>query len=694
MNKFIDNEFACVRIFWFLIVAFILSLFISLMNNFLNMEIPYFASVLEDMTINVQFRNKVSNNDFLICFNDFCTQADTDKFNNVFSVAYSSKNFPDEFSKDTIKRISITYRESDNDKIKNNIENIYLYSGSRTFSYDSGNISGFKIKNFKIKLSNNDSYTDHSAIIIPNDYKTNYKGVLNHLSVMFLFLFYGWKHFLLSYLLLFCAFCTWLYNKNKIGFKINHWAIFSIIMIIAVILRINLITYYPLWLDELYTKTIAIETFKNCFSDAGNPPLFYILEFIISKLAANSDLILKIPSFVIGVLFSPCVYLLFKNIDKNLALFAAFFASINTINIYHSQEIRSSALCMLISVLAVYFLFLYLKKQNTLNLIYYSIISILAINTHYYLAIFIFTNFLYILFKLKDKNEKIKFTLSSALCSLTFVVYLLISFKTASNATFNTWIGTFNHYKFIYAIKEFFINKYIFIFFIILLIINIALIYLPRFLKNKFKIKIDDNKKELLLYLLYSITAILVIVSIISLLIKPIFHKRLCISIYSLLFLSEILLISTVCRFKNFSRKILALKMLYSAVVFFIFIYIVHPMPLRQICRISEYIDFVNYDCKKYISQGYEIHGVMTDYADYLKNFPKILSKNIVWHIISGNQGKYLINIKKDNFTRAKKAVIYVNTIGVEFKDAVVPYENAYIFHTNSISNARIIYDN
>ena len=69
---------------------------------------------------------------------------------------------------------------------------------------------------------------------------------------------------------------------------------------------------------------------------------------------------------------------------------------------------------------------------------------------------------------------------------------------------------------------------------------------------------------------------------------------------------------------------------------------ITHPMSLNKLCRIDEYIAFVNSDCEKYINDGYEVHAIITDYIDYLLNYPQILNKPIIWHVIDGNSGNYV----------------------------------------------------
>ena len=676
-----EDKNSATRAFWVLIAGFIVSVVIIILNNLLNISFNThfinYTSVLENATINISLNKKVNPDNFLVCFNDECKAPNSDKTNNMYYLVYSDANFKDTFSSDILQKIYIV--QKDNSDILDSIENLYLYIGNRTFFYNKNDISDFEKGKSLIKLDNTDKTETYYTLKVKNDYQNNYKGVINHLCCIFLFLFYGWKNFIIPYLMLIGA--IFIYYRANLNYKFNiKNFIIPLTIISTIVLRLNLITYYSFWADELYTKTVAIKSFLNCFSDPGNPPLFYLTEFFVTKIFGNSDFVMLLVPFVLGCLFIPAIYLLFTRINKNLAIFSAFFASINSILIYHSQEIRSSSLCALLIVLSIYSLFKYIEQTNTKNLIIYAVITALTINTHYYLAIFAFTNFLYGLFKLKSA-DKIKFTVINALSALTFLPYLFMIFKRATDSGFNGWIGNFSYLKFVYAIREFFSNKYIFIFVVGLILINIFLLIFKKYSENK-------NAKKLFFYVLYTLTAMLIAISIISVTIKPIFHKRLCLSIYSLLLILEILLI-----YYSTKIKYLILKLLFPVVLFCMFLSITHPMPVKLMCKFKDYIDYVNYDSQKYIAQNYEINAIITDYTDYLIYYPRILNKPIKWHIINGNSGMYISDFEKSDFTKSKKAVLYINSIGFEFKDGVAQKENAYIIRTNSITNAKVVYN-
>ena len=676
-------------LFYILIFTGVITFVYSLFQNLYKINIKYFGNVLEPVTINLKLNNN-SQNDIMACFNNNCKMLIGDKYNNIYSIKFSQNTFKNEFTDEIIKNISLV---SKNNSFINQIENIYLYVGNKSYFYDTNDIKEFKNKDIKIKLDNSNNTETYKLLKIPNNVKSNYRGILNHFALILLFPFYCWKKFILTYLLMFTAFIYKKIYDIKLNIKFNHFIVFALILLTGIFLRINGLFYYPLWADELYTKTIAITSFKNCFLDPGNPPFYYLLQYFITSIFNNSDFVMKSLSAGISFLFPVCAYLLFKPINKNMALFSAFYCAINIINIYHSQELRSSGLCMVLTILSIKLLLDCIENFNNKKVCFYALLTAIAVNTHYYLAIFAFLNFLYGIFKIKPVNNKIKFLTANLFSALTFLPYLIYSSSTALNKNFNSWIGEFNLDKVNTFITDFFggIPYIVIVLFVILL--NIIILNLPNKLKEKFNISFDLKLNKLFIYILYSIITMFCVFITISIVIKPVFHSRLCISIYSLFIILEIILINCIFNCNKNNKLFYTIKAFLSVAVFCMFLTVTHPLTINRICTINDYIKFIEYDSNKYIKDGYEIHGILTDYAEYLKYYGSFAQKNVIWHFLNGNTGEFMFDFNKSTFTKSKKVVIYFNSIGVSFDSAIETKNNAYVINTNLIPLAKVIYD-
>lgn len=132
---------------------------------------------------------------------------------------------------------------------------------------------------------------------------------------------------------------------------------FKILFAAAVLRLINL--NQSLWLDEAISF-IAVKNYNfleiiTKFSPGDvHPPLYYLILKLWTALFGYSEIALRFPSVIFGVL---TVFLVYKIGGKK----AAFFMAINPLAIYYSQEARMYSLETLLVTGAVYF-FLAKKK--------------------------------------------------------------------------------------------------------------------------------------------------------------------------------------------------------------------------------------------------------------------------------------------------------------------------------------------
>ncbi len=700
--KFKKSNYPIIPVAFFCVVVFsIVTIFMIIKNNYTQLEVKNFISPVEPITINLEMKDRISSNVF-ICYDDNCSILDDSILSNVYYSHFQSGYENIENKK--IKNIILAYPAFDKE-FYNNISDVDLHIGNKKYYLIKDDISKIQQKKVKIEVISSNAekpeLVEYNTLLLSD--KGNYRGIYNNICSIFLSLFYNWKVFIIPYLWLFFAFVFYLFNKDEFNFKskfemakIKPVYILSFLCLIAVLLRLDNISYYPLWTDEVYTKTVAIKNFISCFKDAGNPPLFFVLEYLITKIIGVSDVALRFLPFVFGVAVVPVVYLLFKQINTKAALFASFMASINTIFIYHSTEARGYSLSALIVVSLIYLLFKYLKNPSTKNLVFYSIVLILSINHNYYLALFAFCNFIWgVVDLIENKNNKklLPFIFANILSSLMILPYLFISFKTAISSSFNSWIPEFSFSLCKYAIKEYFTNKYVFLFLCIVLLINLVFIYLPKNILEKLNLKLEPKKSNFLVYLVFCISLILILACVISVYIKPIFHKRVLLSIYMLLFLVEIINIIGIVEFIKNNNFTKILKTIMFLVLLCTCFTITKPMPVIIQCRLDDFMNLLKNDVPKY-EKEYEIHCITCDTEEYLDNYPEVKKLKIKWHYINTNSGYHIEKLNKfDYINKNKKSIIYMHAISVDVAQNALFNPYIEIFKSNSLSSARLIYD-
>ncbi len=697
--EFKESGYPIIEIcFWLIVALSIIYIFLIFFLDIYNFKVKSLNYPLEEIKVNLEYTKHFKVQNVFFCYNDKCASFEPDTYYNVYSSTFDNEN--PAFLKSKVKNIYLAYPKQTKD-FENNIRNIDINIGNKNYYFTKEDIKKLDKKTVSLEIEDNNSKSEYTLIKFPK--VSNYKGILSHIKILILSLFYNWQLFLFPYFWLTCAAIIYIFNNKKFKFKPKfefnkkfYYSTFFLILFLGIFLRLVDITYFPLWNDEIYTKVIALDNFKACFQDAGNPPLFFIIDFVFKKLFSNSDFILRLPSFIFGVLFVYMTFVLFKLFSIKQALFASFLASINLINIYHSQEARGYALSMLLIVSSVYFLFRYLKEPVCKNLIFYGLLTALCVNNNYYLILFSFSNFIWGIVHLaqnKNKKEILKFISVNFICALTIIPYVLISMKTALSNDFNAWIPELSKETVLYIINAYFINKQIFISLCIVLLLSLILCYLPKKIKEKINIEINPDKENMFIYLIYSFVFILICASLISVFIKPIVHKRVLLAIYGLLFVLETLMIIGIFDFKKINNYLKSFKLLYSIILMFVCFSITVPMPLRELINTYNFMKFVLNDSKLY-SNEYEIHVLTADTFEQLKAYPKIMNnKKIHWHFFNANNGSTLYSIKKTDYIEGdKKAVLYFNSIGIEIHGATMFNPKAYLYETNLIPNGKIVY--
>lgn len=193
-----------------------------------------------------------------------------------------------------------------------------------------------------------------------------------------------------------------------------------IVLLLSLILRlINL--NQSLWLDEainiIAAKNYNLFDLITKYTAADfHPPGYFILIWFWGRLGNFSEVWMRIPSVLFGVLTIYVVYLIGKKLtSKRFGMVTALLLAVNPLHIYYSQEARMYSLATLAVSVNMYF-FIKLSKGGE-NKLPYIILSNLFVLTSDYLAYLIFPAQIFLLF-LRKKAYLLKYWLSGIVISL------------------------------------------------------------------------------------------------------------------------------------------------------------------------------------------------------------------------------------------------------------------------------------
>ena len=145
-----------------------------------------------------------------------------------------------------------------------------------------------------------------------------------------------------------------------------------------------------LWLDEVLTGELARGSLGGLFhrvaEQEANPPLFYVVEWLWTRVAGTSELALRLPSALCGIALVPVAYGIGRRLASERAGVAlAALVAVHPLLVYYSQEARGyAAVALACAVGFLYFLDAVEGRRGALG---WAVASAVALGCHYF-AIF------------------------------------------------------------------------------------------------------------------------------------------------------------------------------------------------------------------------------------------------------------------------------------------------------------------
>jgi hypothetical protein len=230
-----------------------------------------------------------------------------------------------------------------------------------------------------------------------------------------------------------------------------------LLLVFALLLRVDGLTRHSAWADELYSSVRAASPhvpWMNTFRDPGNPPLFYLLLRIWYEIFGWSEASGRMLCVVIGVAGIVSLYCFVKMMcGRKCAFLAAFLLTINPTHIGFSNEMRAYILMMTLAPLAAGLFFALLRKDTPQRYALYVLAGAALVNTHYYGVLLIVFNAVWYAIRGRKKlcsKKTLCFLAANALIALSLLPFFAITaFQRAlTNSGFNTWIPKPGHWEF------------------------------------------------------------------------------------------------------------------------------------------------------------------------------------------------------------------------------------------------------
>jgi mannosyltransferase len=157
--------------------------------------------------------------------------------------------------------------------------------------------------------------------------------------------------------------------------------------VLAGALRLPTLGSQSLWLDETLTGRLARgdlgELIHRVADEEANPPLFYLLEWVWTRVAGTSEVALRLPSAAFGILLVPVAWAIGRRLGgERAAVTLGALVAVHPLLVYYSQEARGYAAVAL--ACGAGFLWFLDALEGRRSAWWWALASAVALGCHYF----------------------------------------------------------------------------------------------------------------------------------------------------------------------------------------------------------------------------------------------------------------------------------------------------------------------
>lgn len=157
---------------------------------------------------------------------------------------------------------------------------------------------------------------------------------------------------------------------------------------VAGMLRLATVNTQSIWLDEAATMHLVGRGLAGMLShlptSESTPPLYYVLVWAWTRGFGAGPVGFRSFSVLVGTAIIPVAYAAARRISVRAGLWCAVLAALSPIMLYYSQEARAYGLLVLLSSAAFVQWQRVLEDRSRRGLVAWTVLSILALLTHYF----------------------------------------------------------------------------------------------------------------------------------------------------------------------------------------------------------------------------------------------------------------------------------------------------------------------
>jgi mannosyltransferase len=240
-----------------------------------------------------------------------------------------------------------------------------------------------------------------------------------------------------------------------------EWWPLVALTVLAAALRFSTLDLQSLWYDEAFTPVHVLHaslaaTLHAVVHTENTPPLWYVLEWAITRALGTGAVALRLLSALAGVATVPVAWAIGRELSgRRAALACAGFVVVNPLFVWYSQEARAYALFVLLASLAMLCLLRAQREPTPANMAAFALTSSLALLTHYFAVFPLVVMVLWLAFS-SDRRR----AAAPAIAALAIVGLALLPLISAQGGHGTQWIGEWALSSRLQAIPQYYLTGY------------------------------------------------------------------------------------------------------------------------------------------------------------------------------------------------------------------------------------------
>jgi hypothetical protein len=257
------------------------------------------------------------------------------------------------------------------------------------------------------------------------------------------------------------------------------WGLLAITLLAAIV-RLSTLGLQSFWYDEAFIPVHVLRsglgaTLHNVVHSENTPPLWYVLEWALSRLLGTGVTALRLLSALAGIATVPVAWAIgWELAGRRAAIVTALLVASSPLFVWYSQEARAYSLFVLCASLALLCFVRALRTPSTRRLAEFALSASLALLTHYFAVFLLIPMVVWLLWSVvasaprravthQERTENPKKILRRVLCAVALPVMIgltLIPLILAQGGHGTQWIGEWALSSRVEAIPQYYLTGY------------------------------------------------------------------------------------------------------------------------------------------------------------------------------------------------------------------------------------------